>query len=695
MEQKNERKRDKNRLLYKKVKKASFWGSIISFIITMIMVAVIMTVTLWLFASYVAASKLQNEYDRIENLAKMYEAGDNSVVHAVLDNGENDYVVLDSSGQKLHTSGTDTRMEGPEKADLSEFLKNVDIYRDSERNIFYVSEGRLRVNWGEVFKYIGNEAVEIQADEQHLNDGDEYITVYSDDDFYENGTKIINFPLWIAVDVKDGAEKFAGKASFSVNVNDLFLFGIVSIIIIVLVLILLITMLVNVISSIVRQIRIVGLFFEDPITKGHNWMYFLIRGEQYLRKGRAARDTYAVVNMVLVNYRNYCLCHSVEDGEKLLGSIYNKVQRSLSPKEMCAHTTASNFALILNVSDEDSAKRRLYEIISDIRGIDQEHKLSMKVGVDIVRPWMDAKGRVVKRKSFSMDTSYNNACTARASIEDTDETEIVIFDEKLVEEEKWLDMVQEKQEQAVRNEEFQVYYQPKYDPRTNVLRGAEALIRWESPDFGFVTPGRFIPIFEKNGFITEIDHYMLTHVARDQKRWLDEGYNLVPVSVNVSRAHFVESDLAEQIRDMVDREGAPHNLIEIELTESAFFDDKKAMIDTIRKLKEYGFTVSMDDFGSGYSSLNSLKDMPLDVLKLDADFFRGSGDDGRGEIVVSEAIKLAQSLNMRTVAEGVEVKDQVDFLAAEGCDMIQGYYFAKPMPVHEYESRMKNGFATV
>lgn len=184
---------------------------------------------------------------------------------------------------------------------------------------------------------------------------------------------------------------------------------------------------------------------------------------------------------------------------------------------------------------------------------------------------------------------------------------------------------------------------------------------------------------------------MIKHVAVDQKRWLDQGLKCVPVSVNVSRAHFIEKDLAEQIRDMIDEVGTPHELIELELTESAFFDDKNAIIETIKRLKGYGFTVSMDDFGSGYSSLNSLKDMPLDVLKLDAEFFRGEADDERREIVVSEAIRLARSLNMKTVAEGVEIKEQVDFLAGQGCDMIQGYYYAKPMPGNDYEERVRQG----
>ena len=241
---------------------------------------------------------------------------------------------------------------------------------------------------------------------------------------------------------------------------------------------------------------------------------------------------------------------------------------------------------------------------------------------------------------------------------------------------------------AVVNNEFEVYYQPKYDPKTLELKGAEALIRWNSPEHGFVSPGRFIPIFEKNGFITEIDHYMISHVAADQKMWLDMGYHPGCVSVNVSRAHFAEKDLAIQIRDMVNAAGCPHDLLEIELTESAFFDDQNAMIETIKALKSFGFKVSMDDFGAGYSSLNSLKDMPLDVLKLDAGFFRGDKAGDRGGIVVAETIKLAKRLHMKTVAEGVEEKEQVEFLASQGCDMIQGYYFAKPMPKSDYMQQL-------
>ena len=212
-------------------------------------------------------------------------------------------------------------------------------------------------------------------------------------------------------------------------------------------------------------------------------------------------------------------------------------------------------------------------------------------------------------------------------------------------------------------------------------------MRWISPEKGLIPPGRFIPIFEQNGFITQLDDYMISHVAKLQAEWTIQGKKQVPISVNVSRAHFSLEGLAEHICRLVDAYGPRHDLIELEVTESAFFDDKDILVETVKQLKAYGFHVSMDDFGAGYSSLNSLKDIPLDVLK--GEFFRGEDDDGRGEIVVREAIQLARSLDMRVVAEGVEKKEQVDFLASQGCDMIQGYYFAKPMPVAEFVEKME------
>ena len=487
------------------------------------------------------------------------------------------------------------------------------------------------------------------------------------------------YEYWTAYYVRNRAEIIAFKTNFSFTYSDLafgILYDAVSYILTVLIFILLVT---NLIRTHASNRRMRNLVLRDNITVNRNWFWFAMKSKEILKK-RKSGVNYAVVSLIFVRYRNYVLCHSVDQGEQTLRQVWQKICSFLEKNEICSHGTINNFQLLLKANSEEEARTKLERIIKSLEAISTEHDFKFQTGVYMVPSNV--------KKNADIDLLYNNASAARLTLESTDDSGIAFFDDKLVEDEKWIDLVTEHQKEALEKEEFKVYYQPKYDPRTNEQLGAEALIRWVSDEMGFVPPGRFIPIFENSGFITEIDHYMLAHVARDQKTWLDEGRKCVPVSVNVSRAHFAEVNLADQIKEIIDKEGAPHELIEIELTESAFFDDKKLMLSTITKLKEYGFLVSMDDFGSGYSSLNSLKDMPLNILKLDAGFFRGENDNERAEIVVSEILHLAKKLNMTTVAEGVDEQHQVDFLAAEGCNMIQGYYYSKPMPKEEYEARM-------
>ena len=723
---------DKNKEYYKKLKKTRIWGQLILFILFLVAGGGILEFSFSVFKTYVLESKLENDYENIKVMASMYENAQDEDVYDYLDSMGMDYVILDKSGSVIHQTGEDTRTAAPQKAVLSGLADAVTVYQDNKVGAVYIDDGQVELDYKKLVSlyrskdatlfYTKDSEGNIVEELEPLHDesgnftyqtfkledaatgtdaekkyqiGHTNVTFETDRETKValNNVRMINLPLWISADINGGEKQVVGKAIFSLNVRDIILAGVSTLLIALLLIIVTNYMLINAIRSAVKQHKIVNLFFEDPITEGKNQMWYLIKGEEGLTRNSAKKNTYAVVNLVFVNYRNYCLCHSVKEGEMLLSDLHKTMVSCIGRDEKVAHTTSSNFALLLKVNDEEEAKRRMYEIIKALQSIDKGHTFMFQAGIDIARPVVDERGKYQRRKDFSLDDVYNNACNARGTLSDTDETGVALFDKKLFEEQKWIDAVQERQEQAVRDEEFMVYYQPKYNPNTRELRGAEALIRWQSPEFGFVTPGRFIPIFEKNGFITEIDHYMIKHVARDQKKWLDKGFKCVPVSVNVSRAHFAENDLADQIRDIVDEAGTPHELIEIELTESAFFDDKKAMISTIMKLKEYGFSVSMDDFGSGYSSLNSLKDMPLDVLKIDAEFFRGADDNGRGEKVVSEVIKLAQSLNMKTVAEGVEAEEQVDFLAREDCDMIQGYFFAKPLPSNEYEEKMADFYS--
>lgn len=500
------------------------------------------------------------------------------------------------------------------------------------------------------------------------------------------GNEVFSFPYWIAAPMSESSQILLVKSILTVKVKDYTYLAAGIIIAVIIAFFVFILMIVSVIMNLSANRKLRRWLYRDNIIKGHNWLWYAVTTQDILCKRKNAHKTYAVVDLVFVRYRNFVLCHSVKEAEALLRQVVLVIFGKLKKGELIAHSTAAALPLLLEVKDEDDARARLQDIISALEAIPCGHRLAFKAGVYLVIPAQEKVALNQKHYIPDIDLLYNNACAASLSLSEVADSGIAFFDSNLVDEEKWIDTVTNRQQAAVNNEEFLVYYQPKYDPRTNEHMGTEALIRWQTPDMGLVPPYKFIPIFEDNGFITHIDDYMLTHVASNQARWLHEGRKCVPISCNVSRAHFGTENLAEYICNLVDREGCPRSLIEIELTESAFFDDENAMITTINRLKYYGFLVSMDDFGTGYSSLNSLKDMPLDILKLDAGFFRGSEDNPRTRIVVSEALALAKSLNMKTVAEGVEDKSTVDFLAQEGCDMIQGFYYAKPMPCEEYEN---------
>ena len=690
------RKRDKN---FRKLKKNNVWFSQLTFLLF-----IFITIAAFvLFASelivYLTLTQLFDGKRLLDIKADLYSnasEAEKTFIYKSLDKELEAYIIEDASGNVIHSNGEDTRTDNGGYVEAVDGENTVFVFSDKEDSYLIPKGGDLHIDFKKLendFKknklFVTEEIEKYSEDVVDEKTGVVYKTISMDDENSKQimAINVIRSSVWIVSEIKGGG-RIIGKYVYSVKMSDIFFAAGLTIIIAILLLILIFVIIGRIISSIRNQKRLNNIFLKDEITEGNNWTYFRMRGSRLLKHKNVK---YAMVNIDFVKYRNYCLCHSIEEGEELLQKLDKAISKNIDKKkELSAHYASANFALLLMYDELDELKERLYELINTLKQTDEEHDLNFHVGIDPLNIKLDEKGKPVKLQDLDIELEYNNACTARATLEESDDTAIAVFDEKLFEEQRWFDTVVEHQRSAIENEEFVVYYQPKYNPNNDELSGAEALIRWNSPEFGIVPPGRFIPIFEKNGFITEIDHYMIEHVARDQKRWYDQGYKCVPVSVNVSRAHFVEPDLAEQIRNMVDAADARRSLIEIELTESAFFDDKKAIINTIKKLKEYGFAVSMDDFGSGYSSLNSLKDMPLDVLKLDAEFFRGDLEDERGEIVVSGAINLAKNLHMRTVAEGVEKRDQVEFLAKQGCDMIQGYIYDKPMPGNEFEKRMKS-----
>lgn len=530
--------------------------------------------------------------------------------------------------------------------------------------------------------------------------------------------------FWTESEIIGTDYTFCMKCQFSLKRSDLIVAVIMVFIICFMIIILLVILLINILVTIFSQRKTLKLLITDPVTDGNNWFYFKNQSSKVLSNYRNNGKTFVMVDLTISKFNAYRTHYGTEKSEKLLELINNAIEFNLKKDEICAIHDNASFAVllkmpvrntvptrnvvnetgknlpkeVLNASYEASMEDCLYRIkiiMEDIKeylsrwDADNSTKsLVFHIGACIIPSVRAHNGWANRHQTFDTDTLYNNAVMARQKINETEGDSTILFNKQMYEDVLWEHKVEENMQDALDNEEFKVYIQPKYNPSNDTLAGGEALVRWISPKDGFINPGKFIPILEKTGFITRLDDYMISHVAALQAKWLEEGKNIVPVSVNVSRAHFAMENLAEHIRDLVDEYKLPHKYIEIELTESAFFDDKNALLSTVKRLQEFGFEVSMDDFGSGYSSLNSLKDLPLNVLKLDAEFFRGEDNENRGEIVVAEAIQLARKLDMRIVAEGIEKKEQVEFLKNQGCDMIQGFFYAKPLPIEEYVTKM-------
>ncbi len=240
-------------------------------------------------------------------------------------------------------------------------------------------------------------------------------------------------------------------------------------------------------------------------------------------------------------------------------------------------------------------------------------------------------------------------------------------------------------EMAIQNKEFTLYLQPKYDIEKGTIIGAEALVRWISLENGFISPGDFIPVFENNGFVYEVDKFIWEESCRYLRKWLDEGREVHPISVNVSRIDLYDPKLVQHLVDLREKYQLPSQYLELEITESAYTEDPEQIITITRQLREAGFVILMDDFGTGYSSLNMLKDIQIDVLKLDMGFLKSSDYSAKGGNILTAILKMAESLKMQTIAEGVETKEQVEFLKSIGCKYVQGFYYSKPLPVDEFE----------
>lgn len=415
--------------------------------------------------------------------------------------------------------------------------------------------------------------------------------------------------------------------------------------------------------------------YRDAITGHNNWNYLwpIISAFEL-----AGVQDYAFVHFDIKDFKAINVVFGHEVANQVLINVTQQMNRC-DWVYYSARCDNDNFAMMIKGMPEEETRAKLQEFFASISHPvgHEDYTIHYRCGVVPMKSTMMIGNRVADAGK-----------QAQAAGVKPFETEIIFFTDEMRDQQEWAIRVRAYLDTAIKKDEFLIYLQPKFDIRTNTIHGAEALIRWLYKGERFLSPGLFIPIFETGSMIGKVDDVVLNKVCATIKRWKEEGRKLYPVSVNVSRMSMGIPDLVEHLTDIVDSYGVDHSLIDFELTESASFDNKEGMIQVIRELKERGFKTSMDDFGTGYSSLSSLSEMQFDTLKIDKSFVDGIGRNKechKNCAVVKHIISMAQELELICLAEGAEEQEQAELLKEFGCDVIQGFYYSRPLPVAEFE----------
>lgn len=389
------------------------------------------------------------------------------------------------------------------------------------------------------------------------------------------------------------------------------------------------------------------------------------------------------------NHKYYIICSNIENfklyndsfgqkaGDELLKSIASKAKAFIGEKGICSRYSADRFLYF----------QKCEQVRKDCQSF--FHKMETDYANTIENVSMKWGIYEIVDSSVPVEHMCDRAMLAVDSIKGQYNKHYSIYDDalrsKLLREKAITDAM----ETALKKEQFIVYFQPKYSLNDKCISGAEALVRWIHPQWGFMSPDEFIPLFEKNGFIPRLDQYVWQQACKQMKEWRDKGYPPITISVNVSRADIYQSQFIETLLNLVQKYDINPKYLHLEITESAYTENPNQMMTTIEKLRHLGFIVEMDDFGKGYSSLNMLSHIQLDILKLDMNFIHNELNKQEDQSVLNNIVNMAHKLRLSVVAEGVENRQQLERLASIGCDYVQGYFFAKPMPAAEFEDLMK------
>jgi diguanylate cyclase (GGDEF)-like protein len=413
---------------------------------------------------------------------------------------------------------------------------------------------------------------------------------------------------------------------------------------------------------------------HDNLTDIYNRERFFERVEEQLQQNPDTK--WVIVCIDVKDFKGVNDLFGEETGNRILKRIAGLMRRDAHEDTLYGRLEADRFAMYMR--EENFIEGNYTEYLEDLKRIIHSSVYRMHVHVGVYH---------IIDRSMSISVMCDKAFMAIRSIKENYQQIVAYYSEDMGHDLQREKVMVGEFDRALAAGEFQMYLQPQVAVDNHGILGAEALVRWDHPVRGMIPPSEFIPVFEKSGYIPRLDRYMWELACRQLRKWKDEGRENLHISVNISPKDFYFVDIYETFTSLVERYGVSPTNLKLEITETALMEEVSKQMDLLRRLRDYGFHVEIDDFGSGYSSLNTLKDIEVDVLKLDMGFLRQTSHEERSKTIMNAVINMSKNLGLTVVTEGVETAEQVAYLTEAGCDVFQGYYFARPMPVTEFESK--------
>ncbi|MBE5924962.1 MAG: EAL domain-containing protein [Lachnospiraceae bacterium] len=420
----------------------------------------------------------------------------------------------------------------------------------------------------------------------------------------------------------------------------------------------------------------------DPLTGVLNVHGFRKKVEEILRDNPDVR--YAISYNNIKNFKYINDSYGMDAGDELLCFWAESAGRNLTELDAIARIEADHFAILRHLDDNEKLANDVERVIDEVSNYfdDRENKIRVQMSAGVYAL------TAADHQDINVDRMIDYARLAEKRLQENHKEGCEFYNPEQWKTGKLVADVAGYLSEALENGEIQVWYQPQIDYDNNKINGAEALCRWNHAKLGWISPGEFIPALEEAGLIYELDCFVWETVCKDLHRWKEQGRHQ-SVSVNLSRADIMHnSDIPDLFNELIKKYELSPSQLHVEITETAYVDNPNLLITMTQKFREYGFSVEMDDFGSGYSSLNMLKEVQVDRIKLDLHFLTETGDQDKGQIIIRYMIQMARDLGMSLIAEGVETKEQADFLQSCGCSEMQGYHFYKPMPVGDFENKI-------